>query len=420
MRVAIVGSGISGLYAAYSLSARYDVTLFEAASRIGGHANTVTVDDGEESVGIDTGFIVHNDRNYPLLTSMFEELGVPTQASEMSFSVTDHERNIFYRATNPRTIFAHRPNLINRKIWKMLAEILRFNRLAQAELNKHDSLNLSTAEFCHRHKFSNDFVELYLVPLGASIWSADPRTYMDFPISTLLKFLDNHGLVSLGNRPNWRTVTGGSRVYVDLLVQRLKANGTKILTSSPVDLVQRSASEVTIGSHNTKHTFDACILACHSDQSLALLEKPTDLEKQTLGNISYIRNTATLHTDRSLMPPKRIQWASWNYLRDDNATSARLTYDMNTLQRLNTKRNYFVSLNCEQSINPNSVIYQCDYQHPVFDLGSHQARASYEKLLAQGSQTRTYFAGAYWHYGFHEDGALSGSQAAANLSKNFR
>ncbi len=420
MRVAIVGSGISGLYAAYRLSVTYDVTIFEASERIGGHSNTVQVDDNGTKIGIDTGFIVHNDRNYPLLTKMFEDLGVPTQESEMSFSVTDHDNNIFYRATSPKTIFAHRPNIANPKVWKMLAEILRFNRLAKAELAKQEMWQGSTSEFCRHHKFSKNFIDLYLVPLGASIWSADPSTYMDFPISTLLRFLDNHGLVSLGDRPTWRTVTGGSKVYIDLLVERLKVNGTKILTNSPVNKVQRSKSQVVIQAQNTHHNFDACVIACHSDQALALLEEPTDLEKHTLGNIAYIKNTATLHTDRTLMPPKRSQWASWNYLSDETATQARLTYDMNNLQRLSTKRNYFVSLNCDDYINPNSILYQCDYQHPVFDLGSHRARSSYEDLLRQGSDTRTYFAGAYWHYGFHEDGALSGSQAAAHLSETFR
>ena len=412
MRVAIVGSGVSGLYTAYRLANRFDVTVFEANNRVGGHANTVTVEDEGNSIGVDTGFIVHNDRNYPLLTAMFNELDVPTQASEMSFSVVDTERNINYRATNLKTIFAHKPNIAKPAVWKMLAEILRFNRLAQRELAAGELQPESTSEFCRRNKFSSDFVELYLIPLGASIWSADPSTYMDFPINTLLRFLDNHGLVSLGDRPNWRTVSGGSQVYVDRLITHLHAGGTKILTNSSVEVVKRAQDRVEITASGTSHSFDAAVIACHSDQALAMLERPTDLEKQTLGNISYISNTATLHTDRSLMPPNRTQWASWNYLREPASTLPRLTYDMNILQRLKTKRNYFVSLNSQAAINPNTILYQTQYQHPVFDLGSQQARLQHSEMLKQGTKSRTFFAGAYWHYGFHEDGALSGSQAA--------
>ncbi len=418
MKVAIVGSGVSGLVAAWNLSKSHQVTLYEANSRLGGHANTVRVDVNPSPLWIDTGFIVHNDRNYPILTDLFKELGVATTPSNMSFSVSSPSTDVYYRATNLASLFAHRPNLGNKEFLKMLYEIHKFNKVGR-ELLSTSSKDVTTKEFVESLQMSDFFLTHYLIPLGASIWSADPGTFLEFPAESLLRFLDNHGLISLGNRPQWKTIVGGSVQYVAKIASGLEERGGEILLDAAVTDITRAEASVTVSSAAGTHTYDKAIIATHSDQALQMLSTPTALESELLGSIAYQPNSATLHTDTSLMPPNMKNWAAWNY--SHNATDqdlATLTYDLTLLQGLGTKKRYLVSLNSDHAIDPATILAQSNYAHPVFDMAALRAQRRYGELIKASTATNTYFVGAYWHYGFHEDGAKSAMQVVEAIEQN--
>jgi predicted NAD/FAD-binding protein len=425
MRIAVVGSGIAGMSCAHVLGPRHAVTVFEADTRLGGHANTVTVDDPVEGpLSVDTGFIVHNDRNYPNLSRLLAELSIPVQDTEMSFGVTDRDfggqGEVFtYRATNLRTLFADQRNLTRPAMWRMLADVVRFYRSANRLLETHDADpssvddRASLADFLSAGRYSPAFINLHLLPMGASVWSTDPTTFDAFPAISLFRFLRNHGLLSFRNRPQWRTIVGGSRSYVDAIEERF--TGT-LRTGTPVLGLTRESGSANVRTKSGSERFDRVILACHSDQALRMLDDATVAEKEVLGAIAYQPNVATLHTDTSVLSPNRVAWAAWNYERPrpdlDPEGVATLTYDMTALQHLPGARRYLVSLNSDHRIDPGSVIASFTYSHPVFDGPAIAAQGRFDEIDGFAG---THFCGAYWGYGFHEDGVTSALRVCERL-----
>jgi uncharacterized protein len=419
-RIAIVGSGIAGLTCAHVLGPHHDVVLYEADDRLGGHSNTVDVDDPSVgTIAVDTGFIVHNDRNYPNVVRLFDELGVATIDTEMSFAVTDRDpssptHGFTYRATSPNTMFADRRNLARPAMWRMLRDIARFYRDANAFLRdaERDDDATTLADFVDRGRYGRDFVELHLVPMGASVWSADPATFAEYPARSLLTFLANHGLLGVRDRPQWRTIPGGSRRYVDAIAARFAG---EIRIGAPVVRVERATSDrlddrgrraVTIVTANAHDQFDRVVLAVHSDQALQMLAAPSPQERSVLGSVRYQPNRATLHTDVSLLSPRRRAWAAWNFDRRPAGRGvATLTYDMTTLQHLPGSQRYLVTLNSDDHIDPARVIRHIDYAHPVFDTAAIAAQARFDEIDGVDG---VHFCGAWWGHGFHEDGMRSG------------
>jgi predicted NAD/FAD-binding protein len=418
-RIAVVGSGIAGLTCAHELGPDHDVVLFEAAPRLGGHANTVDVDDPVAGrLAVDTGFIVHNDRNYPNLVRLFEDLQVPTTDTEMSFGVTDRDpasptNGFTYRATSPNTLFADRRNVIRPPMWRMLRDIVRFYRDATAFLDDGDDTT-SLDDFVADRGYGREFVELHLIPLGASVWSAEPNTFGEFPACSLFRFLHHHGLLGVGDRPRWRTIVGGSRVYVDAIAARFAGS---IRLATPVLRLERPAVQgdgPSVVTRDGREMFDRVIVAAHSDQALAMIDRPSDTLHSVLGAIRYQPNRAVLHTDTSLLSPRRRAWAAWNYdRRSADQTAATLTYDMTTLQHLPGAERYLVSLNSESEIDPSRVLRTFDYAHPVFDGPAIQAQRRFDEIDGLDG---FHFCGAWWGFGFHEDGIASGRRVCDRIA----
>ena len=410
-RIAIVGSGVSGLVTAHLLNQEHDVTVFEANSYVGGHVDTHEVSLADQTVFVDTGFIVYNERNYPYFSRLLRELDVATQDSEMTFSVVDRKSGNEYAGTNLNSLFATRKNLLSPSFWRMLIDILRFNRSAKKLLAKED-LSLSVADFIRQMKFGQAFIHNYLIPMGSSIWSANPQTFAAFPAGPLAQFFQNHGLLSLGNRPQWRTVTGGSWNYVRAITAGLK---NKVECDTPISSITRTPDGIEINSpkFDSEKLFDRVILATHADTSLSLLKDASDLEKEILGSFPFQDNLVQLHTDSSMLPSREIARASWNYLSfGDNSEAATLTYYANKLQRLETKVDLCVTLNAKEHVDPNSVIAEMHYTHPVYDEGAFRAQKRHDEI---DGVRNTHFVGAYWGYGFHEDGAASAYRVASKL-----
>jgi predicted NAD/FAD-binding protein len=411
-RVAIIGSGIAGLTCAHVLGPHRDVELFEADDRLGGHANTVTVDDPSAGeLAIDTGFIVHNRANYPNFSRLVDELGVRTQPTEMSFAVTDRRGQLTYKATNPSTIFADRANIARPRLWRMLYDITRLWRSARRLLDDPaSSTQLTLGEFLERGAYSDGFVEWHLRPLFAAVWSADPRTLERASALAFLGFIDNHGLIGFGGRPQWRTIVGGSREYVGEIERRFDG---KIHLSSPVTSVRRLATDgVEVTTATGRHLFDEVVFACHTDQTLRLLESPSAREREVLGAIRYQPNRAVLHTDIGRLSPNPRAWAAWNYEVEPEAEVPGVTYDLTTLQQLPGSRRYLVSLNMEDRIDPSTVLRTFDYAHPFFDVGAVLAKPQLPEI---NGVDRVHFCGAWARHGFHEDGMASALDVCANL-----
>ena len=427
MKIGIVGTGISGLVCAHLLHPRHDVTVFEADGRVGGHAHTARVElatraGGTEVQHVDTGFIVYNERNYPNFARLLDQLGVATQPGEMSFSVSDPRVGLEYRGTNLNTLYAQRANLIRPWFHRMLIDILRFDRAARRLLTQVDEGDtgadtaISLEQLVRTGRYGDAFVERFLVPLGASIWSADPATFMRFPAAAYARFMDNHGLLQLAGMPQWRTISGGSQRYVDALTAPF---ADRIRRGAPVrKVVRRHAGEDGIAvelmsrSHGPE-TFDRVVIATHSDQALRLLSDPSPTEREVLGAIGYQPNVATLHTDERFLPRNRRARASWNYhLGAGSGRSSTLTYWMNNLQALESEHELLVTLNRHDEIDPATVLGRYEYDHPVFDAAAIAAQARRHEIQGVGG---TFFAGAYWGYGFHEDGVRSALDVARHF-----
>lgn len=424
MKVAVIGSGVSGLAAAYRLRSHAHVSLFEAGSYFGGHANTVDVtlpDAQGQSVthGVDTGFLVFNERTYPGLIALLQELGVESARSDMSFSVQVPGAGwggemLEWNGASLSTVFAQRSNLLRPAFWRMLREVLRFNRLCTeiAEAKEEGPLAQPLSDFLRQHRFDAQFCDWYLLPMLGCIWSCPTDQMLRFPVSTLIRFCHNHGLLQVNDRPQWWSVAGGSRQYVQRIVQQLPDARLR----TPVLRIERDAAGVRVYTPGHVEHFDAVVLAVHSDQALRLLGKPSAEEQAVLGAIGYQSNRAVLHTDTRVMPRRPTAWAAWNYERAALSTreSSRvcLHYWLNGLQPLPFAQPVMVSLNPVRNIDPAQVLAEIDYAHPVFDLAALRAQTQVAAL--QGRQN-TWFCGAWTGYGFHEDGLQSGYAAAADL-----
>jgi predicted NAD/FAD-binding protein len=409
VRVAIVGGGVSGLVCAHLLHPHHEVTVFEAEGRLGGHTNTVRVDLADETHYVDTGFIVFNDRNYPLFSTLLDRLGVPSQPSTMSFSVSATDPDLEYRGNGWR-LYAQPANALRPEFQRLLVDVLRFNHRARRLLgDRRDTASLG--DFVRHGRYGDLFASHYLVPLGSAIWSADPTTFDAIPATTVASFFDHHGMLALKGRPEWRTVSGGSSRYVEALVRPFRH---RVRLGSAVEKVTRRGTQVLVMSAGQgEESFDAVVMAAHSDQALKLLSDPSPTEREVLGAISYRDNVATLHTDVSLLPRRRAAWAAWNYHRSPELCRApTVTYWMNCLQRLRSSAELLVTLNREHEIDPHRVLGQWRYAHPVFDQGSVRAQRRLGEL--QGRRG-TFYCGAYWGYGFHEDGVRSGVDVARLL-----
>ena len=403
MRIAIIGSGIAGLTSAHLLSRRHDVTLFENESRPGGHAHTVDVTIAGETHAVDTGFIVYNERNYPGLTRLFAQLGVTTAPSDMSFSVSDPRHGLEWRSSTLNTVFAQRRNLVRPDFVGMLGDIVSFNRQARRLLaDTGRATSLSLREMLDAGPWSPRLREWYLAPMVSAIWSAPMTDALDIPAATFARFFDNHGLLSLGGRPQWRTVVGGSRSYVEAIAAPL---GRRLRVNASVSKVTRRHHGVEVNSDAFgPETFDHVVLATHSDQALALLSDPTPAEREILGAIRYQPSAVVLHTDETLLPRSRRAWASWNYRLAEDRADATVTYHMNQLQSIPSRHQILVSLNQTDHIDAGRILGEYDYSHPVLDAG---AIAAQRRIAEIDGQRGTWFAGAYWGYGFHEDGLQS-------------
>ncbi len=410
-RIAIIGSGISGLTAAWRLGRHHDVTVFEAGPSAGGHTHTAEVHLDGRRYAIDTGFIVFNHRHYPRFTELLADLGVASHPTVMSFSVRSDRSGLEYSSASLNGLFAQRRNLVRPRFARMLWDIRRFNHDATRAALPDD--RTTVAQFVEQHGYSAAFRDLYLVPMGASLWSSPPRQFLAFSVRFVIEFMRNHALLQISNQPTWRVITGGSRTYVDTLLARLL--GT-VLLNRPVRQVRRLADGVElIDATGERAAFDHVILACHADQALGLLADPTPVERQVLGAFPYQRNDVLLHTDTTVLPRSRRAWASWNYhVPATERDAVSVTYDMNRLQGLQAPHQFNVTLNGSGLVDPSRVLGQFTYEHPVFTPGRDAAQRRHAELV---DVNHTSFCGAYWGYGFHEDGVRSALAVVDTLDR---
>jgi predicted NAD/FAD-binding protein len=416
MRIAIVGAGVSGLVAAHLLYREHEIVLYEAGSYAGGHTNTIRVDTAYETHHVDTGFIVMNDRNYPHFTSLLDRLGVTRQATHMSFSVSGADEDFEYSGT-PRGLLCQPRNLASPRFQRMVADLLRFNRELRRLLTREqhpEGNGESLGEFLVRHRFSRVFVERLIVPQVSAVWSADPGRLYSFPARFLAEFFANHGMLGFRDRPRWSTITGGSARYVEALTRPYR---DRIRLNRAVQSIARLPEHIELTSSGPSggrmtERYDQVVLATHSDQALRLLHDPSERESRVLGAIPYQRNEAVLHTDSALLPRRHAARAAWNFhlLREPKPLST-VTYYMNHLQRLQADRDYCVTLNRTEAIDPARIIATIDYSHPVYTPEGVAAQAEHSTI--GGLDRRTHYCGAYWGWGFHEDGVLSALRACA-------
>ena len=407
-RIAVIGSGAAGLTATHLLQQKHKVTLFEAADRIGGHTNTITLQKGADAgLKIDTGFIVMNHRNYPLLTKLFESLNVPLQDSDMSFGYHDLPSGLQYCGSGLSGLFAQRKNLIRPRFHRLIKEVFRFFSTASIDASKGLHPEETLGVYLKRNHFSQDFIDHHLIPMGSAIWSTPCEEMMAFPAQSFMNFFKNHGLLGIKDRPQWRTVQGGSCTYIDLMQQQWK--NVNLIPNAQIDYIQRINDRIEIQRIGNIELFDQVVIATHADQALRILADPNQLEQNTLGAWRYARSKTYLHTDVSVMPPLRRVWSSWNFQRINGNRTA-LSYHMNRLQNLPTQNDYFVSL--ELPHRPSQIHYEIDYEHPMFTQSAISKRP---QLQAANGQRRTWFAGAYLGNGFHEDAARSGIEVAEKL-----
>jgi predicted NAD/FAD-binding protein len=411
-RIAIVGTGISGLVVAHRLHPAHDLTLFEAGGHAGGHTNTVRVVTETAEHDVDTGFIVFNDRNYQNFERLLAELDVAGQPSDMSFSVSDDAGRFEYNGSSANGLYATRRHLVSPTFQRMVADYVRLNRIAPRLLERDDE-GPSLAQWLHDERFSQPFIDKLIVPQAAAVWSADPAQMWTFPARFLVEFFANHGMLGLRDRPNWRTVSGGSQRYVEALTRPFR---DRLRLQTPVTRIERFEDRVEVTpAGGEPERFDEVVIATHADQALALLADATPAEREILGAFPYQDNEAVLHTDRSMLPRRRRAWASWNYhLLDEPTGRSTVTYHMNRLQALRADREYCVTLNRSEWIDPERVIRTIHYRHPVYTAQGVAAQARHQEI---SDRNRTHYCGAYWGWGFHEDGVVSGLRVAEAFGK---
>lgn len=411
-RIAVIGSGISGLASAFFLSRRHEVHLFEKDGRLGGHTHTVRVDRPTGPVALDTGFLVHNDKTYPRLVRLFDELGIETVSSDMCFAVACVGTGLEYSSRGARGFFAQARNMVSPTHLGLLSEILRFNREAPRLLSSPEAGRMTLGEFLDARRFSEVFVHRYLLPMASAIWSASLASIRAFPALTMIRFLDNHGLLAVTGQPMWKTVKGGSSTYIPKLTAPL---GNRMHVGVSIGGIRRDETGVTLRFTDGRPEMrvDEVVLACHGDQVLPLLDDPTDLERDVFGSFRTTTNEAWLHTDASVLPMREAARASWNYrLHDDTDLAPTVTYDLNRLQKLTTPEQFCVTLNPQGGIDERAVIRRMTYEHPLYD---HAAIRAQERWAEVSGTHRTHYCGAYWFYGFHEDGLRSALRVAGAL-----
>lgn len=412
--VAIVGTGIAGLACAYMLRNKVELTVFEQNDYIGGHTNTIHVREADATVPIDTGFMVYNETTYPYLTRLFKELKIKSKPTDMSFSVNNKIMDLEWSGTGFNRLFGQRRNIFNPRFWKMLLELDRFNKVALASLSDNTISEYTLKKFIEKEKFSQDMVNLYLLPMMSALWSAPPVTMLDFPAAVLVRFMFTHGLLSMYGKLQWLTVCDGSISYVKAITHSFR---DKIQLQAKVVSVKQSASgKILVERHGgVIEEFDKCILACHGDQSFEILDQTFTAERDILEKFKYQSNTIVVHTDESVMPKNKINWASWNYVIDKPGTAAPATthYWMNSLQQVSERCNYFVSLNAEAIIDPTKIVRKIQYHHPIFTVAAVNAQADL-KRMNQTPSRNLFLCGSYFSHGFHED-ALASSVDVVNL-----
>ena len=410
MKIAIIGSGISGNTLAYHLNSNHQITLFESNSRVGGHSHTHEIEIANQKLNVDTGFIVFNKKTYPHFLNLLHELKVPYENSAMSFSVKDSQKDFEYNGTNLNALFAQRKNLISPTFYKMIKEILRFNK--NSTLLLKDNEEISLGEYLDREAYSDFFKKYYILPMGSAIWSSDVKTMMTFPAKFFVRFFDNHGMLNINDRPQWLTITGGSINYVKKLISPFEK---KIKLNSQIKSVERKNDHVAIQFHDRTERFDWVFFACHSDEALKLIKSPTQDEKNVLKAIPYKDNEVILHFDERFMPRRKLAWAAWNYhVAEDSSSPVSLTYNMNILQNLKTNVPVLVTLNPQEKIDKHKIIKKLSYAHPQYSLKSIEAQSKHHLI---SGVNRTSFAGAYWGNGFHEDGVKSAIDAIEQFNK---
>jgi predicted NAD/FAD-binding protein len=415
MRIAIIGSGISGLTAAYLLSGEHEVVVFEAADYIGGHTNTVDVNWDGKSYAVNTGFIVFNAATYPNFIKLMKRLGVSWQPSKMSFSVKCEKTGLEFSPSTLNSLFIQRRNLLRPSFYRMLLDVFRFKRDSE-ELLQTEDYRLTLEQYLQFKGYSRSFIDHFIIPMGEAIWSADPRQFDRFPARHFAQFFKNHGFLNVRDQPLWLTIRGGSRSYVEPITRPFKHN---LRINCPVKFLRRQSDNVEVtAAGGSPERFDAVIVATHSDQALALLADPSDAERSILGAIRYQENRTVLHTDTSILPTRKTAWASWNYhIPKRELGRVAVTYDMNILQSIRAPVEFCVSLNLESSLEPSKIIRKMVYHHPVYCPESLAAR---RRLKEINGVNRTFFAGAYWGYGFHEDGVNSALEVCRHFGKGLQ
>jgi uncharacterized protein len=411
MKIAVIGSGISGMASAHILARNHEVHLFESATRLGGHTDTHQVEVASGRYRVDTGFIVFNNKNYPNFIKLMDQLGVKSQPSEMSFSVKVEKNGLEYNGTNLNSLFCQRRNLFNFSFYQMIRDILRFNKEATHHYLNHQLDHSKTIEdFLRENKYSPQFIEHYIIPMGAAIWSASREEMRKFPLGFFVRFFYNHGMLTVDDRPLWRVIQNGSQSYIPALTKNFSSN---IHLGEKIHLVKRLENKVMVQSSTTSMEFDHVVFAAHADQVMKIFENPTPLEREVMSAFKYRPNDVTLHTDTSILPKSELGHAAWNYyLPAQERERVAVSYHMNILQGIKAPEKFLVSLNMNDLIDPAKVIKKIDYDHPVYSL---EAVAAQQKWAQISGQDHIHFCGAYWGNGFHEDGVVS----AVNVAKSF-
>ena len=417
-KLAIIGTGIAGMGAAYFLNKDYDITLFEKNDYTGGHTNTIIIKEGEKDIFIDTGFMVFNKVTYPNLTRLFERLDVPVKKTNMSFSVLHKESGLEYAGTGLNGLFAQRKNLMNPGFIKMLFQINRFNNVCIETLENPVYADYTIADYVKKKGFGEDFLNKYLVPMSSAVWSSPPDLMLNFPIKTIVRFFQNHGFLGLNKQHQWYTVVNGSQSYREIIIKQFKE---RIHTGNGVQKVWRENGKIKIlTDKNETHYFDKVIFASHADETLKMLSDPTGLEKELLGKFNYQYNKTILHTDKKIMPKNKKVWSSWNYRIElkDGIVKTSTIYYMNSLQQVSRNNDYFVSINDPGNIDKDKIILSIDYHHPLFDLEAIKAQEKLGQINVQGNNT--YYCGSYFKYGFHEDAFTSALELSKQLVKDLK